>query len=701
MASFADNDITAGWESVFGKESYRLQLREIADGYPDRKSIYVDYEDLDMYNTDFAVYVLDDPDHCLELAEKVVKEAMPPSWDAKNKVNVRIRKLPRDMKVGIRKLRAKHLGKLVAVDGLVKRVTKVAPKMTYALFRCARCGAEVWQEQDGMVLQEPLMCPNPNGNCNKQANRFILDEAQSIYIDTQKVDIQESPEGLKGGAQPERLTAYVNDDISGSVYPGNRITLNGIIRSAEKTERVKTTVFETYMDVVSIDLEQQEYDEIQITPEDEQNIKVMSKDPNLFDDIVKSISPTIYGMKEVKQAIALQLFGGCRKTMDDGSILRGDIHILLCGDPGVAKSQILRYMASLAPRGIYASGKSSSGAGLTAAAVKDDDGHFVLEAGALVLADKGLACIDELDKMSEEDRSSLHEAMESQRVSVAKAGITAALQCRCSMLAAANPKLGRFDDTDTIVNQIDLPPALMSRFDLIFVLTDHPNRDYDTKVTNHILSVQRRGEARQVGDDGTDVGGISVGDILEQTNGIKPAFTETELRKYVAYSKRIVPVMTDRAMEIIRENYLKIRLSSKDSKTVPITARQLEAYVRLSEASARMRLSPVVEEQDAERAVKLVVYYLSKIGMDEEGNFDSDLISTGIGTHERTNFSEILSIIKESGLGKEGMPEEDLISAAETQGISKKSLMEALRKLKSNGSVYNPHDGLWGVVGKG
>ncbi len=220
------------------------------------------------------------------------------------------------------------------------------------------------------------------------------------------------------------------------------------MRSTEKKDNDRSTLFETYLEINSVDFEQHEYDEIEISEEDERAIVSMSKDPNLFSNIVRSISPTISGLEEVKEAIALQLFGGCHKSNDDGSEIRGDIHILLVGDPGVAKSQLLRYMTSLAPRSIYTSGKSTSGAGLTAAVVKDNefgDGRWNLEAGALVLADKGLACVDELDKMTPEDRSALHEAMESQRISFAKAGITAVLQCRCSLLAAANPKFGRYD----------------------------------------------------------------------------------------------------------------------------------------------------------------------------------------------------------------------------------------------------------------
>ncbi|MBR1888761.1 MAG: minichromosome maintenance protein MCM, partial [Candidatus Methanomethylophilus sp.] len=504
MMQFDENDVTEVWNEVLAKDEYRRMIQEIADTFPVMRSVNVKYNDIDLINTDIAAFILDEPDKCLKWGVKVIQAAMPSSWDPDNLIHLRIINLPHDMKVDVRKLRENHLGKLVAIEGLAKKVSSVKPRLTRARFHCSRCGAEVWETQSGMFLREPLTCPNPNGTCNKQGNRFILDSNSCQYIDTQKIEIQENPEGLRGGAQPEKISGYVEDDIAGLLTAGNRITLNGIVRPVEKQERDKSTIFEIYLDVLSVEFQQHEYDEINITDKDEEAIKEMSKDPLLFEHIVASIAPTIYGMTEVKQAIALQLFGGCHKVYDDGSTTRGDTHILLVGDPGVAKSQILRYMSNLAPRGIFASGKSASAAGLTAAAVKDDFGGdgYTLEAGALVLADKGLACIDELDKMSEQDRSSLHEAMESQKISVAKAGITATLQCRCSMLAAANPKQGRFDkEADTLASQIDLPPALISRFDLIFAFTDTPNERHDREITQFILNVHRRGQALQHGDN--------------------------------------------------------------------------------------------------------------------------------------------------------------------------------------------------------
>jgi replicative DNA helicase Mcm len=442
-----------------------------------------------------------------------------------------------------------------------------------------------------------------------------------------------------------------------------------------------------------VEFEQHEYDEIQITEEDEVKIQEMSKDPELFNNIVKSISPTIYGMDEVKRAIALQLFGGSHKDMDDKTSIRGDIHILLMGDPGVAKSQLLRYMSMLAPRGIYASGKSASAAGLTAAAVKDDfgDGRWTLEAGALVLADKGLACIDELDKMTDQDRSSLHEAMESQRISVAKAGITATLQCRCSLLAAANPKYGRFEEDTPITEQIDLPPALMSRFDMIFVLTDKPEKKRDADITRHILNVHRRGQVRMI-EEGQVVTGIDASLIRAETKNIEPVYDIDIMRKYVAYSKRITPVLTDDAIKIINDSYLKIRAKGEEhDKTVPITARQLEAFVRLSEASAKLRLSPLVTDRDANLAVDLVEYYLQKVAGTDDGSYDIDRMASGFSKKDRNAIGTIREIMRTMG-GPEGLGIDELINHAASEGVDETTVRINIEKMSTTGEIYKSKD---------
>ncbi|MCL2143604.1 MAG: ATP-binding protein [Methanomassiliicoccaceae archaeon] len=847
--NFKDEEVLAGWEDILAKK-YQLNITEIADSYPDKRSIYVLYSDIDEYDPDLAIFILDRPDRCLALGRKAVKNLMPPSWEQKGTVNLRITGLPRDVRVDIRELRAKHLGKLVAIEGLVRKATSVKPRMTKALFKCTKCDAEIWVDQSGMLLREPTMCTSTDGSCNRSNAQFVLLSERCSYTDTQKIEIQESPEGLRGGAQPERLSGYLEDDIAGMTFPGDRVVLNGIIRAVQKGDRDRSAVFETFIEVHSAEFKQHEYDEILITAEDEEKILEMSKDPELFENMVKSISPTIYGLEMEKEAIALQLFGGTNKEMDDGTVIRGDVHILLIGDPGVAKSQLLRQMSSLAPRGIYASGKSASAAGLcvhgdtmirtasgdvmikdfvesrmnapeeykegilrqavsgdnviavtengfpkalpvtfvwkirtpsflmeivtangdklvlteetkvmagsgnifgwtearniipgndvlvaggenmtlrtvkvkevnkignglpdhvydltverahsfigngfavhnTAAAVKDDfgEGRWTLEAGALVLADKGLACIDELDKMSEQDRSSLHEAMESQRISVAKAGISATLQCRCSMLAAANPKRGRFDDTD-IGDQINLPPALMSRFDMMFILRDRPEAENDKRIAEHILHVHRRGQAKKNSDMDAELSEK----IMSETTSVEPVYGVDILRKYVAYSKRIIPVMSDDAFEKIQSNYLQIRRTSGGkNNSVPITARQLEAYIRMSEASARARLSDTVTLEDAARSIKLIHYFLDKvIGREGETVWDIDAIATGRSAKTKDAISLIRNALREHFEERKiPMSKGELMGMLGGQ-ISETEISRVLGKMVSEGDVYCP-----------
>ncbi|MDR0779005.1 MAG: minichromosome maintenance protein MCM [Methanomassiliicoccaceae archaeon] len=690
--NFKEEEVLAGWEDILSKK-YQLEMTKIADSFPEERSVFVSYKDIDEYNPDLAMFITDRPDRCLALGRKAIRNLMPPSWDNKGTINLRIIKLPRDNRVEIRALRSEHLRKLVAIEGLVKKTTPVKPRMTRALFVCTKCGAEQWIEQTGMRIRKPTMCTSSDGSCNRSLAKFDLSEERCVYLDTQKIEIQEFPEALKGGAQPERIMGYLEDDITGSVFPGNRVILNGVIKQVQKSERDESAVFETYMDIHSVDFEEQEYDEILITEDDEAEIQRMSKDAELFEKMIRSISPTIYGLETEKEAIALQLFGGTPKKMEDGTVIRGDIHILLVGDPGVAKSQLLRYMTTLAPRGIYASGKSASAAGLTAAAVKDDfsgeGGRWMLEAGALVLADKGLACIDELDKMSEHDTSALHEAMESQKISVAKAGITATLPCRCSLLAAANPKRGRFGDGD-IGEQINLPPTLMSRFDMIFTLKDKPDPKADTRLTEHILNAHRRGQVRKSGT--TEGMEDLAGKIMAETGSITPSYARDIMRKYVAYSKRITPVMSDDAYSRIRENYLKIRATGGGNlKSVPITARQLEAYIRLSEASARARLSRIVTKEDAERSIRIIHYYLDKVfGNEGTTVWDSDRVSTGMPAAVRNVMQLVKDTIREYVAEKGvGISKGELLGALAGQ-IQEKEILLALKKMDAEGEIYAP-----------
>lgn len=701
-AELDDQTLVAKWEGFFALPDPRRRLQQLADLYPDVRSFDVRYSEIERYDPDLAEFLLLKPNKAIYFAEEALRRTLPEEKGG-GRPHFRVRELPRDWRIEVRQMRAKHLGQFLAVEGLVRKATEVRPRLTGARFQCMRCTAILVEPQEGLHFHEPLECYRDQGGCGRAAGstKFKLLSEESTYIDTQKIEIQEPPEGLRGGAEPQRLVGYVEDDITGRIAPGDRVTLNGIVRSEQKGGREKSTLFDIHLEISSVEYQEHEYEEIVISPEDERAIEELARSEDIFPRVVASISPTIYGYETEKEALALQLFGGVHKVMDDGTRIRGDIHVLLVGDPGVAKSQLLRYMASLAPRGIYTAGTASTAAGLTAAAVKDEfgEGRWTLEAGALVLADLGLAAVDEIDKMNPVDRSSIHEALEQGTVSVAKAGITATLQARCAVLGAANPKFGRFDESSNLADQIDLPPALLSRFDAIFAMTDKPEAELDSQVATHILRAHRRGEVKKVAEVGALPPAIDLEKVERESQTLVPVIDRELLRKYVAYSKRIVPILSDDAMGALQQYYVSIRkLGEAEGVSVPITARQLEAFVRLAEASARARLSPLVELRDAQRAIRIVEYYLSRVAM-EAGRFDIDLIATGTSRSQRDHLISVRRIIRElAAAGGRGANEDDVLLRASDEGIPEERVRDMIRRLRERGEIYSSAPGFIRLV---
>lgn len=370
---------------------------------------------------------------------------------------------------------------------------------------------------------------------------------------------------------------------------------------------------------------EKEYEEVKLTPEDKKEILKLSKDPNLYQRIIDSTAPVIEGFDLFKEAVALQLFGGSEVEFDntDASV-RSNIHILIMGDPGIGKSQVLKYISKVAPGGIYTSGKGSSGVGLTAAAVSDDMGGWTLEAGALVLGDKGFVCIDEFDKMRQDDRDAIHEALEQGTITIYKASIQATLMARCSVLAAANPKFSRFDPYKPIAEQLDLPASLMSRFDLIFVVEDHPDRDKDRKITKHICKLRRE-------------------ERLDYS--IEPLL----LKKYIAYARQnYKPKLTNESEEYLIEHYLSMRSMATEDKSSPvtITPRQFEALIRLASASAKIHLRNEINKDDVKRVIHLHNECMKKIGYDPDSHtVDIDRVEGRMSQNERNKIVEATEIL--------------------------------------------------------
>ncbi|MEF8879391.1 MAG: minichromosome maintenance protein MCM [Candidatus Thermoplasmatota archaeon] len=694
-----DESLVSRWQNFF-EDHCKSEIETVALEYPEKRSIYIDYWKVDKVDHELAELLVEQPYKAFFNAEGALKN-IDAATEEKLDLHFRVVNLPDTNRVLIRNIRSNHLGKMMAVEGLVKKRTEVRPKLKVGAFHCQKCGAIIKVKQEEDIVNEPSECFEDQGGCGRVSS-FKLLPSLSEFIDSQKIEIQENPEGLRGGAQPERISVFLEDDLVGEIAPGDRVVANGILHSKQRRRGTyRLTAFNKTMNAISIESQELAFEEVEMDEEDEEEILEASKDPDIFKKMKKSIAPTIYGMDVEKEAMILQLFGGLAKEMPDGTRIRGDIHALLVGDPGTAKSQILTYMSKLAPRSVYASGKASSAAGLTAAAVRDEfgEGQWTLEAGALVQADMGLSCIDEIDKMSDQDRSSLHQAMEQQEISVAKAGISATLKSRCALLAAANPKLGRFDEFMPIAEQINMPPALLSRFDLIFSIIDKPDRTRDSDMATHILRSHKAGEvsenishSKKSKFTKKDKDGL-MGEVL-------PVFEPEFLRKYVAYAKRYVfPVMTDEALEILKNYYVDFRSTSEESVT--FTPRQLEAFVRLAEASAKVRLNEVVEPKDAKRAIYIIDQYLRRVGMDREtGEFDIDIIATGISHSQHDRMRNIIDIIKRlCNESKEGNASRgDIVREAEMEGYETSKVEKTLDRLKRNGQIYEPVHGKYRIT---
>lgn len=694
-----DESLVASWQN-FLEEDYHSDIETIALSYPQKRSLFVDYWNIDKFDSALADTLINQPYKAIFNAEEALKN-IDVAAEHKVQLHFRVYDLPEIQKLLIRQIRATHLGKYGAIEGLVKKTTEVRPKLQVAAFQCQKCGAIIKIDQEEDILKEPSECYEDQGGCSRISS-FKLLTSLSTFIDSQKIEIQENPEGLRGGAQPERISVYLEDDLVGEVAPGDRIIVNGILHSMQRRRGTyRLTSFDKIMDARSIERQELAFEEVEVTEEDEKEILKISKDKDIYEKMRQSMAPTIYGMDAEKDALVLQLFGGMSKSMPDGTYIRGDIHTLLVGDPGTAKSQVLSYMSKLAPRSIYASGKASSAAGLTAAAVRDEfgEGQWTLEAGALVLADMGIACIDEIDKMDDSDRSALHQAMEQQEISVAKAGINATLKSRCALLAAANPKLGRFDEFIPIHEQINMPPALLSRFDLIFSILDKPNRQTDTNLATHILRTHKAGEVSEHIARSKKISHTKE-EEKELMESVIPIFSPDFLRKYIAYAKRnIFPVMNDDALEVLKNYYVDFRSSAEES--VPFTPRQLEAFVRLAEASARVKLSNEATIDDAKRAISIIDQYLRRVGMDREtGKFDIDIIATGFSHTQHERMRMLIDIIQRvSNESKDGnAPRSDIIREAEIQGLESSRVEEALDRLKRNGQIYEPMHGKYRVT---
>ncbi len=659
------------FQEFFEKTLYEELLERVRTG---QSFIVIEFPELAKFNPELADSLLENPEETIKAAEMAVER-----FDIEGEVEnfkVRFKDIPEDQHVMVRYIRSKHIDKLIQIEGIVRQKSDVRPQVTKAKFECPSCGNVINVVQDDNKFKSPNRC-----SCGRKGKFRLLSKD---LVDAQKIVLEEAPEDLKGGEQPKRLNVYLRHDLVSPMTekktnPGSRILITGVIKEVPVTTSrgAQSTRFDLIMEGNYVEPVQEDYTEMEVEPERVKDIKELAEKDDVYDQLVQSVAPSIYGHEKVKEALLLQMLGGVRKTREKSGSTRGDIHVLLIGDPGAGKSAMLKRISEVAPKGRYVSGASATGAGLTASVVKDEFiKGYALEAGAIVLANKGICCIDELDKMGSDDRGSMHEALEQQTVTVSKANIQATLKSQTTLLAAANPKFGRFDPYETIGKQIDLPSTLINRFDLIFPIRDLPDEEKDEKMAEFMLDQhQEEGER-----------GVVEGELLTD---------------YVAYAKQnIQPVLMESAVKEIKNYFVQMRSTATDEaegiQAIPISARQLEALVRMAEASARSRLSDKVTKGDAERAIDLLHHCLSQIGMDPEtGEIDIDRISTGITASQRSQIHIVRDIISdlEEAIG-ETIPLEDIVKEAEERGIDEQKVEEIIEKLKRSGDVFTPKPGM-------
>ncbi len=664
-----------------GAYKYRERVRSMIS--MGGKSLIVDYADLYTYNYRLAKLLVNEPDTTLKafsdaLREYVEKEE-PEYVERVDKFVVRISGLLQT--TSLRRIRSNLIGKLVMIEGILVRATPVKEKLVRVRFKHVHpeCGEEFDWPLEGELspleeVEKPKICPV----CGKSGGSFRIIYEKSKMVDWQKIVVQERPEEVPPGQLPRSLEVVLTDELVDAARPGDRIVVIGVVRvRPDTTLGKKRGIFDLYIEANNVEVSQKVLEEVVITREDEERIRALARDPWIRKKIVASIAPTIYGMWDIKEAIALALFGGVPKQYRDGTRRRGDIHVLLIGDPGTAKSQLLQYVVKIAPRAIYTTGKGATAAGLTAAVIKDKTtGEYYLEAGALVLADGGVAAIDEIDKMREEDRSAIHEAMEQQTVSIAKAGIVARLNARTTVIAAGNPRFGRYLPDRPIAENINLPPPILSRFDLIFVIRDIPDPEHDRALARFVLQVH------------SDV------------DSIKPEIPPDTLRKYISYARRYVkPKLTEEAMKLLEEFFTEMRKAAGGPHSaIPLTARQLEALIRLSEAHARMKLKDRVTREDAEAAIRLMLAFLSSAGIDvESGAIDIDSIMTGKPKSKREKMIRVSNIIRELAetSSEACAPMKEIVKRAAAEGIESRIVEDVRKGTTRDGLIYERKPGCY------
>ena len=649
------------------------------------KYIIVDYNDL-VLEPEIEIIFSQNPDRLFDAFSRAIKEALQtrfPDYAEKIKDEVRARLINFPLERSLRQITSETIGHIISVSGMVVRASEVKPLAKELVFVCPDEHTTKIIQLKGMDVKMPTVCDNPT--CKHRD--FELKPEASKFIDFQILRLQELPEDLPPGQLPHYVDITVRQDLVDNSRPGDRIILTGVVRVEQESiagvQRGHSGLYRLRIEGNNIEFlsgrgtkTDRKVAREEVSPEDEKRIHALSKTPDVYQRIIDSFAPHILGQSLIKEAILLLTVGSNQRILGDGSKIRGDINIFLVGDPGTAKSEMLKFCARIAPRGLYTSGRGSTAAGLTAAIVRDKTGIMMLEAGAVVLGDQGLVCIDEFDKMKPEDRSALHEVMEQQSVSIAKGGIVATLNARTSILAAANPMYGKYDPFKNITENVNLPIPLLTRFDLIFVVRDIPTKEKDEKIARHIIQLHT--------PQGTDKKSVIDVDLLT---------------KYLSYARRGVPDLTKEAEEKILDYYLQMRnVESEDMITV--TPRQLEGIIRLATARARLLMKDKVEEEDAERAIFLIQSMLQDAGVDvNTGKVDLGVLQ-GKPRSEVSKMQLFMDVLK--GLeGDNKVPVEEKTFIQELEKSEKFSQDDArnyIRRMLREASIYESKPGHYNRV---
>ena len=650
MATLASGKLSEQFEDFLksvtdraGNPVYRAKISQLISS--EGRSLVVDFGDLLKYNSDLANRVLLEPDSSLASFKIAAFETMR-SENAlyadrvKRELTVRLRNLT-DL-VPLREVDTSYIDRLIAISGMVVRTSELRPLMTEAAWLCPS-GHLTYEAQDDMALKHPPKCEL----CGETRN-FDLDRKHSRFIDFQVVRVQELPEELPPGQLPQFFDVNVEGDIVNTARPGDRVVLIGVVRAVPDYSlgQVKTRLFRSQIDCNHVEVKGKEQEAVLVTKEDEELIKKIAAAPDAYEKLVDSIAPVIIGHRPEKEAILLLLAGGSATVLPDGTKLRGDINVLFVGDPGTGKSEMLRFGSQVAPRGLYASGRGTTAAGLSAAVIREKN-VLMLEAGVVVLADQGIAAIDEFEKMKPEDRTALHEMMEQQTVTIAKGGIYATLNARTAILAACNPVLGRYNPFQNLTENIGtLPIPLLTRFDIIFVFRDQPSPAEDERLASHILSVHAR-----------------------RSYTTPPPIEFSLLKKYLTYVKRISPNLTKGAMDRLREYYLELRKAGGTEDSIPPTPRTLEAMIRISTARARVLLRDEVTEEDALAAIALMNRMVEDVLTDATTKKTDFGIQLGKPVGETKNLRAAMEVLK-------------ALEGTEKKPVERKLFKEELMKAK-------------------